>query len=336
MKNTRSFLFGSRNSAAVDESASVAARASGAGRRPATACSRAAALKPWLVAPLLALCGVTGLAGQESSPDQGEAEETVVLTPFEVSAPDRGYVATQTLAGTRLNTSLKGIGSAISVVTPEFLRNVGAVTSNAPAAPQVPITLIRRADAVIIEFAVSNSADKQDQRNKELTDSVDALAAQIKATPGLKFENREVQLMSGNRSRSLIGKGGAVTSFANFAIFADLSADDTRLYERVKQVRALVSAAKLAGGTKVIDGPVALYLKRPNDLRKDLLGKIFDDLETVKKGLGSDFEVLVTGLNGPVCLRSCSEREVELWINYSFTIRSIRELERAKAAGARS
>jgi hypothetical protein len=132
--------------------------------------------------------------------------------------------------------------------------------------------------------------------------------------------------MSGNRTRSIIGKGGAVTSFANFAIFADLSADDARLYERVKQVRALVSAAKLVGDTKVIDGPVALYLKRPNDLRKELLGKIFDDYELVKKGLGSDFEVQLTGLNGPVHLRSCSEREVELWIDYSFTIRSIVDL----------
>ncbi len=192
--------------------------------------------------------------------------------------------------------------------------------------PSVPITLIRRADAVIIEFALSNSADKQDLRNKELTDSVDALAAKIKETPGLRFENREVQLMSGNRSRSIIGKGGVVTSFANFAVFAELG-DEVRLYERVKQVRALVSGAKLLGGTKVIDGPVALYLKRPNDLRKDLLAKIFEDLELVKKGLGENLEVQVTGLNGPVRLRSCSEREVELWIDYSFTIRSIADLK---------
>lgn len=183
----------------------------------------------------------------------------------------------------------------------------------------------RRADAVVIEFALSNAADKQDQRNKELTDSVDALAARIKETPGLRFENREVQLLSGNRGRSIIGKGGVVTSFANFAVFAELG-DDVRLYERVKQVRALVSAAKLVGGTKVIDGPVALYLRRPNELRRELLGRIFDDLEVVKKGLGENQEVLVSGLNGPIRLRSCSEREVELWIDYSFTIRSVYEL----------
>jgi hypothetical protein len=275
----------------------------------------------------LLVAGASALVGQEApSGEQASDGDFVCLSPFVVSASeDRGYAASSTLAGTRIRTDLKDVGASISVVTSQFLREV-----DSGAAPSAPITLIRRADAVVIEFALSNSADKQDQRNKELTDAVDALAAQIKATPGLRFENREVQLMSGNRSRSIIGKGGAVTSFANFAVFADLSSDDARLYERVKQVRALVSAAKLVGGTKVIDGPVALYLKRPNDLRKELLGKIFEDYELVRKGLGAEFEVLVSGLNGPIKLRSCSEREVELWIDYGFTIRSIREMESKK------
>ncbi len=178
---------------------------------------------------------------------------------------------------------------------------------------------------MVIEFALSNSADKQDRRNQELTDSADALAKLIKSTPGLRFENREVQLASGNRQRSIIGKGDIVTSFANFAVFAELN-PEMRLYERVKQVRSLVSSSTLSGGTKVIDGPVALFVHRPNDYRKEVLAKIFEDLEQVKKGLGSDFEVLVSGLSGPMRLRSCSESEVELWIDYSFTIRSVREL----------
>ena len=264
-----------------------------------------------LFVPLLvAAAASAALHAQVPSGDGTDGEDIVVLSPFEVTSSDsRGY-------------SYYTPRQPAPIVQPAFGGGSSGIT-----APAVPITLIRRADAVVIEFALSNSADKQDQRNKALTDSVDALAAQIRATPGLRFENREVQLMSGNRSRSIIGKGGVVTSFANFAIFADLSADDARLYDRVKQVRALVSAAKLVGDTKVIDGPVALYLKRPNDLRKELLGKIFDDLEVVKKGLGENLEVQVTGLNGPVHLRSCSEREVELWIDYSFTIRSIADLK---------
>ncbi len=56
-----------------------------------------------------------------------DADEIVQLSPFEVtSTTDRGYQATQTLAGSRINTKLEDVGSAISVVTAEFLKDVGA------------------------------------------------------------------------------------------------------------------------------------------------------------------------------------------------------------------
>lgn len=230
--------------------------------------------------------------------------ESIVLSPFEVtSSEDRGYSSASTL--------------------PRFQGGV------ARSYPTVPVTVIRSADSLVIEFALSNSSDKQDKRNQELTDSVELVTQALKATPGLRFENREVQLASGNR-RLIIGKGGVVTSFANFAIFAELS-PGVRLYERVKQVRNLVSAAKLAGGTKVLDGPVALFVKRPNDTRAELLAKIFADLAVVKQGLGPEVEVQVSGLNGPVQLRSCSESEVELWLDYSFAIKSVREIEATRA-----
>ena len=54
-------------------------------------------------------------------------EEVIQLSPFEVRAEsDTGYQATQTLAGSRINTRLEDVGSAISVVTSEFLRDTGA------------------------------------------------------------------------------------------------------------------------------------------------------------------------------------------------------------------
>jgi len=56
-----------------------------------------------------------------------EAEETVVLSPFTVNtSSDVGYLAGNTLAGSRLNTRLKDTGAAISVLTPEFIKDIGA------------------------------------------------------------------------------------------------------------------------------------------------------------------------------------------------------------------
>ncbi len=54
----------------------------------------------------------------------------MVLSPFEVNASkDKGYIATSTLGGTRINAELRDLGSAISVVTSEFLRDTGATSS---------------------------------------------------------------------------------------------------------------------------------------------------------------------------------------------------------------
>ncbi len=59
-----------------------------------------------------------------------ENQSVLVLSPFEVNATDdNGYQATQTLAGTRIRTDLKDVGSAISVITKQFMQDVGATDS---------------------------------------------------------------------------------------------------------------------------------------------------------------------------------------------------------------
>lgn len=60
----------------------------------------------------------------------GEGEPVVVLTPFEVSGERAtGYTATTTLAGNRLNTDLRDVGNAVSVITAQFLKDIGAVSN---------------------------------------------------------------------------------------------------------------------------------------------------------------------------------------------------------------
>ncbi len=63
----------------------------------------------------------------DAAPASAAEDDVVVLTPFEVSASsDKGYVATETLAGTRIRTQLKDVASSVSVVTKEFMDDIGA------------------------------------------------------------------------------------------------------------------------------------------------------------------------------------------------------------------
>ncbi len=78
----------------------------------------------------LLLSAGTQLTGQTKTPTEPAAprasDDVLVLSPFTVdSSQDRGYQATNTLAGTRLKTDLRDVGSAIQVITDQFLKDTG-------------------------------------------------------------------------------------------------------------------------------------------------------------------------------------------------------------------
>lgn len=59
--------------------------------------------------------------------DDSKGDETTVLSPFVVSTEtDRGYAATQTLAGTRLRTDLRDTPVSLTVLTEDLLNDIAA------------------------------------------------------------------------------------------------------------------------------------------------------------------------------------------------------------------
>jgi|GEM_PF-1200725 len=69
-------------------------------------------------------------AGQAGAvPAGGRPGEVIELSPFQVDASrDTGYAARSTLAGTRFNTALRDVAAPLTVLTPEFLADIGAHT----------------------------------------------------------------------------------------------------------------------------------------------------------------------------------------------------------------
>lgn len=67
-------------------------------------------------------------ARAQTAPSTVAVGETVELSPFVTTASsEQGYVATSSLAGSRVNTSLKDISAQIDVMTPEFLNDIAAI-----------------------------------------------------------------------------------------------------------------------------------------------------------------------------------------------------------------
>lgn len=72
---------------------------------------------------------VFGSVGSVCAQNESDSNEVFELSPFQVDAEsDVGYAATETLAGTRLRTNVRDVGAAMTIMTPEFLEDIGAVS----------------------------------------------------------------------------------------------------------------------------------------------------------------------------------------------------------------
>ncbi|HEX2853857.1 MAG TPA: TonB-dependent receptor [Opitutaceae bacterium] len=71
------------------------------------------------------------MAADEAKTGSSSASgEAIMLSPFEVSAENNGYMATNSASGTRLNSKLEDLASPISVVTKQQLQDMAAVDLN--------------------------------------------------------------------------------------------------------------------------------------------------------------------------------------------------------------
>jgi outer membrane receptor protein involved in Fe transport len=71
------------------------------------------------------LAAATGSPAQTASPNPRK-EEVLNLSPFEVqAAPERGYIASETMTGTRVATQIKDLPYTVNVITSEFFDDFG-------------------------------------------------------------------------------------------------------------------------------------------------------------------------------------------------------------------
>lgn len=103
-----------------------------------------------------------GLPAQTKPPGTAGApagEEIVGLSPFMVQVDSvNGYTASQTLSGTRLRSDARDVGSAMTILTPEFLDDIGA-TDITSAFDFVPSTETYRLSATDTDGNSSRSGN---------------------------------------------------------------------------------------------------------------------------------------------------------------------------------
>ncbi len=88
---------------------------------------------PWLSQVMRGIGSLLIAGGTVTATAQEDVEEDIFyMSPFIVDATeDTGYTAQSTLAGTRIRTNVRELGSSISILTDEFLEDTGATDAQA-------------------------------------------------------------------------------------------------------------------------------------------------------------------------------------------------------------
>jgi len=127
---------------------------------------------------LLAMSFGPGLAWSQDAAKSGSTpertstttDETIVLSPFTVdTTKDKGYRATNTTSGTRLNIPIKNLPANLEVVTSEFIRDTGATDLRQALRYSAGVVLESQSDALREADSNPQTAGANDPRGNTKT-----------------------------------------------------------------------------------------------------------------------------------------------------------------------
>lgn len=136
------------------------------------------------IAALLLLGVITGrlpaqtTTGTVADTIKPKEESILVLSPFVVTTEkDKGYKATNSTAGTRLNTAIKDLPLNLEVITADFIRDTGATDLRQALRYSAGVVLESQSDALIEQDFDAQSAGANDPRGntRKAGDSVSKL-----------------------------------------------------------------------------------------------------------------------------------------------------------------
>lgn len=112
---------------------------------------------------VLALTLHAQLNNLAESPDataKEKEDEIVVLSPFTVnSGDDKGYLATNSVAGTRLNAPIKSVPMSLEVITSEFMRDTGSTSLRESLRFSSGIVLSSQQDGLVDPNSLDNRSN---------------------------------------------------------------------------------------------------------------------------------------------------------------------------------
>ena len=216
-----------------------------------------------------------------------QEDEVFLLSPFSIDEDSSEYLGQNSLAGTRIQ-----------------------------AFP--PIMLTKKADFFAIQFQIVNDSRLPEEREKEMHQTILKI---VKEAPskGYIIQNRKDIIDASNYQvdvRAFSGKPD--TSFIGLLAKVELE-DKDEVSELTDEMARFIQSQQMVGRSYVIVQSAGLSIKEPQSYRHELLKIIATDIEQVKDLFSGDIKLQIDGLDNRISVRQASDRNVDLYIPYSFS-----------------
>lgn len=198
--------------------------------------------------------------------------------------------------------------------------------------PSVPITLIKKADAIALSVSIQSYHELEQEREQILMDAIAALREQVESDSQQKLEIDRILIGPSDRSDTSGKPQVAHTALAEIRIIVDLANNQSpseQLWRLNQSIRALDAESP---SFEVKYEPAKMLVRNPERHRAELIASIHADIDALQKAMGENYKLVPTLSNERLRLSQFSSTEVEFWLPYTYQTISLeeKELERQK------
>lgn len=185
-----------------------------------------------------------------------------------------------------------------------------------------PITLKRIGDYLVLQCRIENDARDQELRKREIATTLQGMISTALQSKRFEIHNGEMVLTAESSTIALHeDTKRADSSYGELFVKVPLKADDD-IPRLTEELGDFVATAKMDGRTTLIAGKIGLSIQNPEQYRYELIEAIAADIARISELFGNSYQFDISGLDQSLNIKRVGIGEVELFLRYSFSMRS--------------
>lgn len=192
-----------------------------------------------------------------------------------------------------------------------------------PGQRPVAATVVRKADFVACPVSMSSSKKEPEERFADIQAAAQMIVKAASTNPQIEIHTGPVSLSGETQSSFFLSKlssGYDSYTTARLHILVPVGDSKPDIYAGGLAIKQFLDGLNFPDKIKCNLGQIQLAVDNPEQHRHEILKSISEGIKEARTLLEPNGAIHVTGLASPVMARQADDENVELFINYAWTL----------------